>query len=463
MAGSGIASKSGRAAENSNASESSIMPEGNHADSQTLTGKLNEIGRDILSLSRNELYLKMRFLDVALSSYSFVLDEEIGTIGTDGMAVYYHPQYLGGLFREDRVLVNRVYLHMVLHGIFRHMLRRQEREERLYGLSCDIAAESIIDSLQYRCVLKSRSWARRELYRRLSQSIKVLTAEKIYIELVKMDLSEAVLYKLCLEFQSDDHKYWPGDDEKRKQEQIENQWRDISERMETDMETFSKEASASDGELVEQVKVENRERYDYRRFLRKFSVLREETALDPDSFDYIFYSYGMSLYGNMPLIEPQELREVQKIEEFAIVIDTSMSCSGELVRKFLEETYAVLSENNSFFRKVNIHIIQCDDRIQTDVQITDQDELRSYMEKLELRGEGGTDFRPAFDYVEKLKKEHVFLNLRGLLYFTDGQGIYPSRRPSFETAFVFMKEDYEEVSVPPWAMKLILEEDEYRC
>ena len=67
--------------------------------------------------------------------------------------------------------------------------------------------------------------------------------------------------------------------------------------------------------------------------------------MDDDSFDYTFYTYGLSMYGNMPLIEPQETKEVKKIEEFVIVVDTSMSCSGELVRKFLEETYDVLSEN----------------------------------------------------------------------------------------------------------------------
>lgn len=73
--------------------------------------------------------------------------------------------------------------------------------------------------------------------------------------------------------------------------------------------------------------------------------------MDDDSFDYSFYSYGLRLYGNMPLIEPQEWKETKKIEDFVIVIDTSMSCSGELVQKFLEETYTVLSEQNSFFGK----------------------------------------------------------------------------------------------------------------
>ena len=77
--------------------------------------------------------------------------------------------------------------------------------------------------------------------------------------------------------------------------------------------------------------------------------------MDDDSFDYNFYTYGLRLYGNMPLIEPLESKEVKKIEEFVIVIDTSMSCSGELVRKFLEETYGVLSESESFLQNKCAH------------------------------------------------------------------------------------------------------------
>ena len=149
-------------------------------EKETLTSQLETIGEQILMVSRNELYLKMRFMDVALSGYAFVMDVGLETIGTDGLAIYYHPQYLGGLFREDRILVNRIYLHMVLHGIFRHMLRRQGREDRLYNLSCDIAVESIIDGMNYRCVLRSRSYIRRQMYADLKRQMKVLTAEKIY-------------------------------------------------------------------------------------------------------------------------------------------------------------------------------------------------------------------------------------------------------------------------------------------
>ena len=138
--------------------------------------------------------------------------------------------------------------------------------------------------------------------------------------------------------------------------------------------------------------MENREKYDYREFLRKFSVLKEEMKDDLDTFDYIFYNYGMNLYGNMPLIEPLETSEVQKIEDFVIVIYTSMSGKGELVKAFLEQTYQILSQTESFFRRINIRILQCDENVQDDTKIENGEQLRRYMEHLEIKGQGGTDF-----------------------------------------------------------------------
>ena len=228
-------------------------------------------------------------------------------------------------------------------------------------------------------------------------------------------------------------------------------------KMQTEMELFSKEAAGDSPGLVEHLQAENRKRYDYREFLRKFSVLKEEMQVDMDSFDPIYYHFGMETYGNMPLIEPLETKEMKKIEDFVIVIDTSMSCNGSLIRRFLEETYSVLAESESFFRKIQVHIIQCDEKIQDDQVIHNQKEMEAYLEDFNVRGFGGTDFRPAFTYVEHLIKMGAFQRLRGLLYFTDGYGTFPAKMPPYDTAFVFMKDDYRDVDVPPWAIKLILD------
>ncbi len=425
-----------------------------------LAEKLGQIGTGILCAARDELYLGMRFLDVALSSFTYQPDFAVSPFGTDGAVIYFHPQELGGLYRENRLLVNRGYLHMVFHCLFRHFLK-QGMDDRYWNLSCDIAAEHMIDGIYHRSVRFSRSLLRRETYRKMEAEGKVLNAERIYKILKFWQLEEKELKKLEQEFYTDDHKYWENQRSNQKPNpQMNQKWKDINEEMETDLETFSKEASEQTGGFLEQLRVENHERYDYKEFLRKFSVFREEMSVDPDTFDYTFYSYGLQLYGNMPLIEPQETKEVRKVSEFVIVIDTSMSCSGDLVRKFLEETYGILSEKENFFQKVNIHIIQCDEKVQSDKKITCEEELKEYMENLELYGEGGTDFRPAFEYIAELLEKREFENLKGLIYFTDGYGTYPNKMPPYQTAFVFMQEDYRDVDVPAWAIKLILSEED---
>lgn len=440
--------------------------------SEQTARRLEQIGREILGICRDELYFSMRFLDVALSSFVYTMDSSVSPFGTDGYHMYFHPRELGGLYRENRILVNRGYLHMVLHCIFRHIWKTGDDRnpsgenpldgKRLWDLSCDIAAEHIIDGCDLRPVRFSRSLLRRETYRELELSGHVLNAERVCRLLSEWELTEKEFNMLEEEFRVDDHRYWEKDSQKRPpDQQMQQKWKDIDEKMETELETFSKEAADKNGNFLGELRVENRERHDYRDFLRKFSVFREELRADQDTFDYGFYSYGMSLYGNMPLIEPLETREEHRIEEFAVVIDTSMSCSGELIRKFLEETYSVLTENESFFRKVNIHIIQCDEKVHQDVKITTEEELEDHMEHFQLHGEGGTDFRPAFEYVEELRKNKEFTDLKGMIYFTDGYGIYPERMPAWRTAFVFPEEDYRDADVPPWAIKLILKEEHF--
>ena len=69
-----------------------------------------------------------------------------------------------------------------------------EREEKSgFIICCDIVAESIIDGLQYRCVMKARSLPRREMYRMLKKEMKTLTAERVYEVLKKEEFSKRSL------------------------------------------------------------------------------------------------------------------------------------------------------------------------------------------------------------------------------------------------------------------------------
>ena len=198
--------------------------------------------------------------------------------------------------------------------------------------------------------------------------------------------------------------------------------------------------------------------YDYRRFLKRFTVTREEMELDLDSFDPVAYHYGLMYYGNFPFIEPPETREGNRLEELVIAIDTSGSCKKEIVAKFLGETRSILEEKENFFSRWNVCLIQCDSFVQDVTMIHSPKEWEAYRETIIIKGRGGTDFRPVFQKVEELRKQHVFRNLKALIYFTDGDGIYPEQKPDYETAFVFVRQTEKMNLVPKWAKKLLTEE-----
>lgn len=237
------------------------------------------------------------------------------------------------------------------------------------------------------------------------------------------------------------------------------QWQDVSERIQIDLEAQAHQRGAQAGSLFRQLEIANREKYDYADFLRKFAVLGEYMQLNDDEFDQIFYTYGLRLYGNLPLIEPLETKEVRRIRDFVIAIDTSASTSGALVERFLSQTWEVLSSEGSFFKRIRIWILQCDAEIREEAVITCREDFERYICDFSVRGLGGTDFRPVFRRVDELLRQGEFTHLRGLIYFTDGEGIYPARKPDYETAFVFVRRpDDAAPDVPAWAIKLVLDE-----
>lgn len=410
-----------------------------------------EMADEILSLIRSELYLELRFMDVALSALSWKPAEGIDTFGTDGEVLYYSMERLLQVYPVNSSFLNRLYLHSILHCIFSHLWLCGNRQRPLWDLACDIMVEYTIDHMDKPGTRRVLSLLRKDLYGRLEEQKMGISAAVIYQHL--LDISPEEFRALQREFYTDTHKYWPKTEQMgMAPKMVQKRWEQIGRQ--TQMRMEQRGAKQTEGqELLEQEMQAGRSRRGYRDFLRKFTVLREEMHLDPEEYDLNYYSYGLRLYGNMPLLEPVETREIQKIQDFVIVVDTSYSTSGDLVKAFLQETFDILMEKEHFFVDSRIHVIQCDDQVQTDQLITNEKELERLLQSFTILGGGGTDFRPAFVYVNQLREKGELEHLRGMLYFTDGKGIYPQKRPDYQTAFLFFG-SYEEAAVPPWAMRL---------
>lgn len=421
----------------------------------------NEMCLKILELVKNELYIDFRYLDIALSALTLTPNETLLSTATDGISLFFPPEQILRVFRSNPLFLNRAVLHSVFHCIFRHLWIRGNRDESLWNLACDITVEWIIDSFEKKSVNRALSGIRTNIYNDFRQYNIPVTAANIYRYLLS-DVSENPerLNQLLAEFFTDDHRFWPKDPSASPSAAKAGQsWDKISRRMEQELNLQGDDSASGVNAMQTQIK-EGKSRRSYKDFLRKFTVLQEELHCDYDEFDLNYYSYGLRLYKNMPLIEPLESREVMKISEFVIVIDTSYSTNGTLVQKFLEETFQIIQERDSFFHKSQIRIIQCDNQVHSDTIIKNSEDIIKLLHNFELIGGGGTDFRPAFSYINKLLEAGEFQNLKGVLYFTDGKGIFPAKRPPYETAFLFLGEK-EHPDVPAWAMKLILHEEDF--
>ena len=504
--------------------------------------QLEELGIKILNASKTELFLSMRFMGNALDSLAYTIDLTTRTVGTDAIFIRFNPEFLMQQYLAKPIMLNRLYVHMILHCIFRHMFETETYEDKeLYNLCADITVEALIDSMEYKAIETTHSDYRSEWYDRLNREVKVLTAERLYKYFSEHMPDYDELMKLEAEFTKDDHSFWelledkesdnnnpespnenpnqnpdqnpessqdsenkdpdskkpdeedgeqppqdkdnnnkngdnrPPKDNKGKQEpdnntppnahrvarlpkELEDEWKKKADRMKVEMEASGHEASDEFGSLLRTLKFVTKRRKSYRDFLKRFAAIHEETRIDPDSFDYGFYQYGIDMYGNIPLVEENEYRESKKIKTLVIAIDTSASCQDRLVQRFLNETADILSRQESFFHRADILVIECDDRVQEEIYLKSPEELKRFADGFNVRGGYGTDFRPAFKRVEELRRIGKLKNLKGMMYFTDGYGTFPKEKVPWDTAVVLFGDEAEESDkLPDWAYKLYLE------
>lgn len=124
------------------------------------------LAEDILKLSRNTLLVNLRFLDTAMSMFTYVCcpNQIIPQSNVDikgGLAVneryiLYDPRWLLRRYQAEKEAVVRDYLHMVFHCVFRHAFIGGLVDIPLWDLACDIAVEAAIEDLGVQCTQAAR-------------------------------------------------------------------------------------------------------------------------------------------------------------------------------------------------------------------------------------------------------------------------------------------------------------------
>lgn len=471
------------------------------------------LAEKIIVAAQDKVVASMRFMDSAVFALKkeIVLDKK-DIFMVDGTTLYYSSDEIFARMKSGLSTFTHDYMHVLLHCIFKHYYVSEKVNRLYWDLASDIAVEEMIESLGAPCLNTPESSERRDELKRIKSKRGRLSVDRLYKSFVYDPPIEVEVGLMRELFTVDDHLLWygankssnkpvesseAGDDELENpslRDQEENQQRSFDDDTDTKFDITSIEESdineecdgaallsdqdwdkiremvktalemddTSFGDAGRTMKRELRyaeeKRIDYSTFLRKFAANHETLKVDDDSFDYIMYTYGLNRYRDMPLIEPLEYKDEKNIRDLVIAIDTSGSTDGELVKKFVDKSFEILCNNDVIGAKFNIHVVQCDAEIQDDTVLKNRDDVDGFLRNLEIKGLGGTDFRPVFHYINELIRKKELRNLRGLLYFTDGKGTYPKRKPMYDTAFIFVDDDACGDDVPAWAMKVYFDE-----
>ncbi len=417
-----------------------------------------EYALKVLELAKDTITVRFRFFDRVLSRLKPVSSPGLGIFSSDGEHLYYDPERLLINYLEEPAFAVRLYLHVMFHYIFMHPLRFDKPDENIWNMATDIAVENVILEMEIPGTEMSTDDEKRLRISKIRKWVPNITAEKLYREFAAQGISKEAEADYKRLFTMDRHRDRAVYKDDPLTKLTEEDFKKISERVKAELKSFSKDQKGAD-EIISNIREGTRKQYDYEALLKRFAVMSETIKVNPDEFDYIYYTYGLNTYKNLPLIEPLEYTEDNRVKEFVIAIDTSASVRGDLVKGFLRRTVSILKTSDAFSRQVNIKIIMCDSAVTDVVTINDIDDITAVTDNLKLSGFGATDFRPVFAYVDEaiLKKE--FTNLKGIIYFTDGYGIYPSKAPDYDTVFVFANYDEHRPKLPAWAVRCIIEDE----
>ena len=160
------------------------------------TKRADEVARQILSYSRNLLLVNMRFLDSALSRLEYFKNDSGITLATDGKHLIYDPMHVLKRFKSGKTVMNRDYLHVIMHCIFRHMFVNSLINIPAWDLACDIAVEYVITDLNLASLDTGVSNSQSAVFSQLMKKAGGMTAERLYKLFLDEAIPESTLIKM---------------------------------------------------------------------------------------------------------------------------------------------------------------------------------------------------------------------------------------------------------------------------
>jgi predicted metal-dependent peptidase len=423
-----------------------------------------KLAKDILMHCRLKVQDKLPFFTMAIYYLTLEADEDIETMATDGYYLYYNPTYVIKQYKDDKNILYICIIHILLHCLLRHFAKKQYTYYELFDVSMDVVVYLMLVELGF--ITKK---AKKDVLTSIPELDEFLRVKKINdstsiynAALVDDMLSKALLSNASL-FQLDIHDYWTKPKKINGNNRFSGSLSKTWNKMYLEISSILRlgnEIGYDTGNFTQMFISEDcsESQISYEEHLRRLASFDEVLRIDVDNLDVMWYTTGLEMYDDMPIIEFNELKEDYVINEFILAIDTSGSCSGEIMENFLSQTIKIFKDMELKNRRIKAKIIQCDAKIVDERDISCSEDIELYTSNFQAFGFGGTDFNPVFDRIKELQDKGSFLNLKGLIYLSDGEGSFPEEKPPYETIFVLPNNSWTNEYIPEWVTVVKLNE-----
>lgn len=419
--------------------------------------ELQRQAEEILDWSRRKLASKLPEFYPALYLLIPEKSEAAGHLRTDGEYLYYHPETVvkDYLTRKDEIAVQ--ILHIVIHGLMGHFAKRRGSNAQIFDAAADLKVSELMKRMSVPFAVRWKAADERKLKAFESTSLEVIC------QLPESKKEAQEMLETAAPFRMDDHSAWVSNTGNGKgkgvSDALAKMWHDAALQVAQGMaDRKDRNYGNLAGEFCEEFRNVPESTVSYRELIRRFCSTCERQEVDPDSINAIWYHVGMELTGDAPILEPEEVREDAPALELAVALDTSGSCSGDVMRGFLSELLAILRDAGG--PNVEFTLIQCDAEIQSVQTMTREDTAEQILNGMQVVGFGGTDFRPVFNYIEGENCSCEGKRFRGLLYLSDGCGDFPRKKPDYPVIFLFPRGEYYEGMIPSWVTTASITDDQ---
>jgi len=374
-----------------------------------------------ISQAKAKLLVSQPYFGTLATKLELVLNDDIEAFKSNGIRLEVNSDYLEVLELSE---VEFVLANGAMHASLAHDQRRGKRSGWLWQMATDMAINDML--LQNGLDMPYGAQYRKRF--------SGMYAEEIYAELKDDILREDE----NLEYEADESDDVEPQENEKKQEQEEPREQTQEELEE---EILQEQLLAEEAISALEAKMQNGEApQSIERFfeVERFGKIdwRDELRLALDRFfrdDYIVMPPSKKLlYQGIYL--PSNISQTFRL---VIAVDSSGSVDEELLNEFMSEVNFLMSLVPNY----EIEFLVCADKLHFHKTFYSGEQL-----DVSLKGGGGTDFRPVFEFID-----NNFDDVKLLLYFTDMEGIFPKKVPNYMVKWVSSKE-----AEPPFGKLLLL-------